>query len=202
MDRQLGGRSINHIITGFLGEEEILLICTDKGDVFAHYTKVIASQVFDRAQQRTNPADCPSSFEPFFQENVGKSAWGLAIHRRSRLMAVSSNRWEVTVFAPALTKPPMVPEKRAAKMSEVEKTVRDRKKNMRIVIGMPAASHNMPNICFLDDEQGFAEKVGGTDIDGHTWIADIWKPRTPVRRVLRNCARSFSSEEFQGDTSK
>lgn len=30
------------------------------------------------------------------------SAWGLAVHERSRLIAVSSNRREVTVFVPAI----------------------------------------------------------------------------------------------------
>lgn len=34
----------------------------------------------------------------FFLENVGDSAWGLAIHEKSRLIAVSSNKKEVTVF--------------------------------------------------------------------------------------------------------
>jgi len=34
----------------------------------------------------------------FFHENVGKTAWGLAIHEKSRLIAVSSNLREVTVF--------------------------------------------------------------------------------------------------------
>lgn len=39
----------------------------------------------------------------FFHENVGMTAWGLALHEESRLIAVSSNRREVTVFVPAIT---------------------------------------------------------------------------------------------------
>jgi hypothetical protein len=38
----------------------------------------------------------------FFIENVGDSAWGLAIHQQSRLIAASSNKHEVQIFAPAL----------------------------------------------------------------------------------------------------
>jgi hypothetical protein len=34
----------------------------------------------------------------FFHENVGQSVWGLAIHEQSRLIAVSSNAREVTLF--------------------------------------------------------------------------------------------------------
>lgn len=202
VDRQLGGRSLNHIITGFLGDDEIVLACSDKGDVFAYYTKLIATQVFNRVPHETNSVDCSALLEPFFEANVGMSAWGLAIHKKSRLIAVSSNLWEIIVFAPALSEPPVVPAKRASKMSEVERIVRGRERNMRISIGFPNEAHNMPNICFLDDEQGFAEKVGGTDINGHAWIADIWKAETPIRRVFRNCSGDFKSEEFEGETSK
>ena len=43
-----------------------------------------------------------SDFVRFLHENVGMSAWGLAIHEKSRMIAVSSNLKEVTVFMPAL----------------------------------------------------------------------------------------------------
>lgn len=36
--------------------------------------------------------------KPIFQKNVGISAWGLAIHAQARILAVSSNRHEVTIF--------------------------------------------------------------------------------------------------------
>lgn len=35
---------------------------------------------------------------PFFQSNVGNSAWGLAIHSEARILATSSNSHEVRVF--------------------------------------------------------------------------------------------------------
>lgn len=40
-----------------------------------------------------------ADFTSFFCENVGISAWGLAVHSASRLIAVSSNHHEITVFA-------------------------------------------------------------------------------------------------------
>jgi len=43
--------------------------------------------------------DSYTNFKRLFHENVGSSAWGLAIHSRSRLMAVSSNLKQVSVFA-------------------------------------------------------------------------------------------------------
>lgn len=36
-------------------------------------------------------------------QNVGISAWGLAIHQEARLIAVSANSANVDIFAPALT---------------------------------------------------------------------------------------------------
>lgn len=40
----------------------------------------------------------------FFHENVGISAWGLAVHKEARLIAASANSRVITVWAPALTK--------------------------------------------------------------------------------------------------
>lgn len=40
-----------------------------------------------------------TNLERFFHENVGCSVWGLAIHAQSRMIAVSSNLKQVTVFS-------------------------------------------------------------------------------------------------------
>lgn len=40
---------------------------------------------------------------PFFHRNVEASAWGLAVHRQARLIAISANPGRVTVIAFALT---------------------------------------------------------------------------------------------------
>ncbi|KAG4033427.1 hypothetical protein MFRU_005g04340 [Monilinia fructicola] len=89
---------INNMMIGNLGSKEILLFCCDDGDVTAYYTDLIAEEL----QQQTvesRPSSIPiSNAQPFFLENVGASAWGLAIHKKSRLIAVSSNKIEVTVF--------------------------------------------------------------------------------------------------------
>lgn len=36
--------------------------------------------------------------KPFFQRNVGESAWGLAVHAEARIIAVSANTHAVTIF--------------------------------------------------------------------------------------------------------
>jgi hypothetical protein len=131
----------------------------------------------------------------FFRENVGKSAWGLAVHQQSRLIAVSSNNVEVTVFAFALTTPtysapsgdgdkapswpisggnesaPWVDERARV----MEEHMRTRNRSWRIVLPLPHDGTNMPSISFMNGRDGNAEKVVATDIDGHVWILDIWK---------------------------
>lgn len=93
---------VNHLIIGDLGNEEILVMAYDDGDVIAFYTRHIKDAVRQRQTIR-DPSSVTISPQPFFHENVGKSAWGLAIHSQSRLIAVGSNARKVEVFAFALT---------------------------------------------------------------------------------------------------
>lgn len=110
---------VNHMIVGNLGEREILLLSRDNGDVAAWYTHDIARLAEDRLlllqrrhqrqRRASDPANKKKTSLParararhFFADTVGTSAWGLAIHSASRLIAVSANTSEVTVFAFAL----------------------------------------------------------------------------------------------------
>ncbi|KAI0022288.1 hypothetical protein F4780DRAFT_213811 [Xylariomycetidae sp. FL0641] len=90
----------NHLIVGHFGDKEILLIAYDDGDAIAYYTQHIEHAL--SYQESDAGVTAPTVPRPFFHENVGKSAWGLAIHAQSRLIAVSSNKFEVSVFVPAL----------------------------------------------------------------------------------------------------
>ncbi|ATZ51126.1 hypothetical protein BCIN_06g05590 [Botrytis cinerea B05.10] len=88
---------VNNMIIGNLGNKEILLFCCDDGDVTAYYTDLLAGELQQTVE--STPSSIPiGSTQPFFLENVGISAWGLAIHQKSRLIAVSSNNQEVVVF--------------------------------------------------------------------------------------------------------
>lgn len=105
---------INHMVAGALGDQEVVVVSRDNGDVQAWYTATIAEhiqrnkrvskgrvQTSGRGQRADKPPRQPHP-RHFFSENVGASAWGLAVHEKSRLIAVSSNCHEVTVFAFAL----------------------------------------------------------------------------------------------------
>ncbi|KAI0843016.1 hypothetical protein F5Y06DRAFT_256690 [Hypoxylon sp. FL0890] len=94
---------VNHLIVGELGNEEILLLAYDDGDVIGYYTRHIENELRRRERDGRSNKATP---EPFFHENVGKSAWGLAVHKQSRIIAVSSNTHNVCVFVLALTGQP------------------------------------------------------------------------------------------------
>ncbi|KAI1213883.1 uncharacterized protein F4807DRAFT_409507, partial [Annulohypoxylon truncatum] len=91
---------VNHLIVGAFGNEEILLLAYDDGDVIGYYTHHIENELLRREREGRNHKSVPT---PFFHENVEKSAWGLAIHKQSRIIAASSNTHNVSVFIFALT---------------------------------------------------------------------------------------------------
>lgn len=207
--------SINHIITGKLGEEEVLVASCDDGDVYAYYVKDIADWITSKDSLPLQPGhrrrNKPSPFaypEPFFRENVGISAWGLAVHQKSRLIAVSSNRSEITVFALALsTSRRNRPEKHTLckacyHCDQPEAFVRQRSRNWRIIVTLGPSADNIPNICFVDASDGHAEKVSAVDIGGTLWLADIWKPHLGVIRHARSDHILIRSEENIGQKAR
>lgn len=192
----------NHIIVGQLGYEEVLVAAYDDGDVVVYYTREIADQVARRADLSALSSVITASDttpNPIFESNVGHSAWGLAVHARSRLIAVSCNRHDITIFALALD-PSAAPQSRVAAASRppvrnsspAEALVRLRTRNWTIVVGLGSSANNLPSIAFLDDRRGFAEKISAIDINGLCWVADIYKTNTPV--VALPCLRSSDDE--------
>ncbi|KAF9879055.1 hypothetical protein CkaCkLH20_03288 [Colletotrichum karsti] len=170
----------NAIATGFLGREEVLVSVYDDGSVFAWYIRPMAEYV-DHAS-----SDCHCKFPiptHFFSDNVGKSAWGIAVHQKSRLIAISSNRFEVTVFAFGLSRLPEAMERRSRPLDYCESSVLKRKRNWRIVVPLGDGGHNIPNVALWDDDEGFAEKVVAIDINGTVWVMDIWKVGTAAVRI-------------------
>ncbi|KAK2628088.1 hypothetical protein QTJ16_002734 [Diplocarpon rosae] len=85
---------VNNVKVGALGDHEILLMGCDDGDVIAYYTHQLAREATKAGGTRGG-----DPVKPFFHENVGISAWGLAIHKVSRLIATGTNFREVIVFS-------------------------------------------------------------------------------------------------------
>ena len=180
---------INHMAVGNLGNLEIVLVGYDDGDVAAYYTHAIVRCVKATSDQSRGTGACRARQtlhpKPFFHENVGKSAWGLAIHEQSRLIAVGSNLHEVTVFAfavnrnkatvrfPEVDNSPRVATGQTA--LELQKQFQSRTRTWRITLPLGHTGNNIPNLDFIDDEAGEADKVAAIDIAGNVWILDIWK---------------------------
>lgn len=202
-----GPQLINHIITGFLGREEILLSCFDNGDVIAYYVKDLARRTSTDAQN-TRATQAKEQPSPFFHENVGTTAWGLAIHQKTRLIAVTTNRHEVTVFAFGLLKPTShgfsstSPEERGYRFCGPPACLFRRDRNWRIVVLLGPGCDNTPNVCFVDDENGEAEKVCAIDVRGSAWLADIWKANQPCIRIEPLPKALVQSEESYPDRSR
>ncbi|KAJ9217044.1 hypothetical protein DTO166G4_1504 [Paecilomyces variotii] len=97
--------AINNIMVDDLGRDEVLILVTDSGNVSGYHVEAVFSAI-ERASQDgpQRPID-GSNIEPFFTENVYASAWGLAIHKYARMIAVSANTGLITVFAFALVDP-------------------------------------------------------------------------------------------------
>ncbi|KAG6030335.1 hypothetical protein E4U41_000125 [Claviceps citrina] len=202
--------NINHIVVGSLGEEEVVVTCHDDGDVTALYTKDIAEYALSSPdippaatprRRRTSWAPAvrrAKAPKPFFRENVGASAWGIAIHQHSRLIAISSNRAEITVFAPALATPAPQTQQSCdcdSCCEDVEERIRCRARNWRIVVVLGLLASNLPNISFLDDKYGNADKISAVDILGTMWVAEIWKRNQAVIRVMPSASPLLKSEK-------
>lgn len=94
--------TINHIVLDDLGVNEILLLATDSGNVTGYHVEAIFSAINQGTKDGLRRPFSPNEVKPFFAESVGMSAWGLAIHKFARLIAVSANTGIITVFAFAL----------------------------------------------------------------------------------------------------
>ncbi|PWW80477.1 hypothetical protein C7212DRAFT_172418 [Tuber magnatum] len=75
--------AINSLTVGDLGFEEVLVSAHDDGDVCVWYTRDLSRLAF--------------------RLSVGESAWGVALHKERRLVAVSANNHLIHVFELAMT---------------------------------------------------------------------------------------------------
>jgi hypothetical protein len=159
------GHEVNNMRVGFLGCTELIAVSYDDGDVIAYQTESIAEAILQRRTHRksgSGSSDVPSLPRPLLHENVGFSAWGLAIHSKSRLIAVSSNHHEVTVFALALAEKPLF--RPRWKPNSKEANVLARNRMWRIVLPLGNNGQNIPSIDFVSDPEGFAVQVCAVDI--------------------------------------
>jgi CRT10 len=197
--------TINHMIVGDLGKEEILLVATDSGNVAAYHTKAIRDATEkDPYKYSTDARSDFVGVRAFFTHWVHESAWGLAIHKEARMIAVSANtpyytpaqddHAKITVFAFALTsqlgsdykvgdndpsRPLEQLEWKTCEPNPCEPWLSDRRHNYKTVL----SDHidNIPNISFVNsshDRDGcwlVSTDIGGRMKLWHIWIRQCYK---------------------------
>ncbi|KAF2626996.1 hypothetical protein BU25DRAFT_411100 [Macroventuria anomochaeta] len=192
--------SITRLHVDYLGQDEIILITCDDGDVIGYRTEEI-QRVLDK---RTEISDDESDFQieetvrTFLHRNVGASAWGLAIHREARMIAISANTHKITVIAYALAQPNKTPDGSSVDSSDSE--LEDcsgeedpadfpspRRQDHVITL---SARHNIPSVSFNDSgDDPSGRWLSSCSINGETLLWDLYNPAKPVRTIqLGFCA--------------
>ncbi|SMR59255.1 unnamed protein product [Zymoseptoria tritici ST99CH_1E4] len=155
-------RCINYLVVQLLGNEEILAVTRDDGDVDAFLVKHVLSAIGRQVESQSS-ISILVDMKPFFQRNVGESAWGLAVHAEARIIAVSANTHAVTIFKFGLVDHQSGEEATSFEGRESDVT-------HRVLNG----NTNIPYIAFCntgDDPEG--RWLLTTDISGHCCCIDI-----------------------------
>ncbi|KAI1118830.1 hypothetical protein F5Y14DRAFT_397856 [Nemania sp. NC0429] len=202
---------MNHLIMGDLGNQEVLLVAYDDGDVIGYYNAHIDTAI-------SSVTDNFDTVKPFFHENVGRSAWGLAVHGQSRLIAVGANNYQVHVFALALSDttqtspegdPPQLYERdlyvtiKISVGGTVEQNavlcaneidlgpgfLKRRQHGHRFIFDIGWRGNNIPNVAFNSDSDGEASEVLAIDISGKLWVINLKSsldaPITPLEGLYK-----------------
>lgn len=83
----------------------IVAVCDD-GDVMAYTTRSVRETIEKAMIDNEEGLPNTATVKRILFRNVDKSAWGIAIHKVARLIAVSANTHKITVFAFALCREP------------------------------------------------------------------------------------------------
>ena len=195
---------MNHLIIGDLGNEEILLVACDDGDVIS-FTMLSISLAINQAVPLA---------APWFIRNVDKSAWGLAIHKNARLLAVSSNTHNIDVFAPALLAAPASYPRTSTEVPDLDiapgTSVGPYKdvdywwpecRSDGIHVTLLGHKANVPNTAFnnsTSDPEG--RYLASTDIEGYVFVWDIYRRSTVFRHKCNYNDPSFTNLDLDNNS--
>jgi hypothetical protein len=175
--------AINRLHVDYLGRKEILLTAHDDGDIVGYYISTIQAFIEARKSQGHITCDVNANIKPFFRINVQASAWGLAVHRQARLIAISANSHKVTVIAFKL-----IGEKSREEESAMPLDSNNEAPYRTIILH---ASNNIPSVAFNNTGTDRAGRwLVSSVIDGYTYLWDLDHPDKPSRKVaLGYCKR-------------
>ncbi|KAL9613359.1 MAG: hypothetical protein Q9167_002120 [Letrouitia subvulpina] len=192
--------AVNHLVVADLGIEELVIVACDDGDVVVYCTRLVCECVEKEAPD-FNDSTLQLDLNPFFIRNVGKSAWGIAVHTQARLIAVSANTQVVTVFAFALSfgsiardtgdSEDEVDDKRL--LSLMTEGGRDWSRRVSFLtpflrfrgnyqLQLDRHQSNIPSIAFYNSCDEEKIYLASTDINGHIIIWDVYS-QTPLAEL-------------------
>ncbi|KAL4898616.1 hypothetical protein BDV59DRAFT_206912 [Aspergillus ambiguus] len=200
--------AINNILVDDLGREEVLLLVTDSGNVCGYRVEAIYSALKRAAENKEERPLDGSQVDPFFVEYVDASAWGLAIHKFARLIAVSANTGLITIFAFALVNPAATngddldrqPEEDEGEgdgdftdygqtwlhirnndqFAQLRQLMPDRHRTRNIKLTYTGHFSNIPSVSFLNcDLDPNGTWMVSTDIDNKLLVWKVWESLGP-----------------------
>lgn len=198
--------TINNILVDELGRDEVLLLATDSGNVCGYHVDAIFSAVKRCAKSGYKRPFDGAEVTPFFVENVGMSAWGLATHKFARLIAVSANTGQITVYAFALVDPSSedmddptsdsdsdglnathsdqtwVSVHNIKQLRELQKSMPRNHRSRNLRLTYRGHFDNIPHISFANfDLDSNGSWMASTDISNRVIIWRIWDDLGPYR---------------------
>jgi hypothetical protein len=182
--------SITRILVESLGNEEILLGTCDDGDFFIYRIEAIRKALSATSSEEW--PECGPEIPLFLHQNMGASAWGLAVHKEARMIAVSANTHEVRVLAFALASE----DGEQLDSDSMDERIRDdetdphpedfpfpRKYDHHFTL---EAKHNVPSVSFNNNDQDPAGRwLYGTCITGEVWLWDLHAPPLAPYRIFQ-----------------
>jgi hypothetical protein len=174
---------INHLVVEQLGTQEVLIVACDDGTIAIWHTFPIS--IWDTSKRYDRP--------PVVLEDLEESAWGIAVHRKSRKIAFTSNSYTVHVLEMALED-----NEDTNKSCSMHKS---RQENMMRYF--KATEYNLPCVAFCntgDDPLGRYVMCG--DITGkmmiwdtfHDKIVRFWTAHHCCRKRARNYCQCFAPD--------
>jgi hypothetical protein len=82
-------------------------------------------------------------------------------------------------------------------VTNLEKECKSRTTTWRIVLPLGRSGTNIPNVAFLDNEAGEADKIVAIDIAGSAWLLDIWTLGSPPVRWPHPSSRERHLPEYE-----
>lgn len=194
----------NFLLIDDLGDEEVLAIACDDGDVLLYHTRNVANKIKSKLERGAfNDDVAADQVNPFFQENFQVSAWGLAMHKTGRMLAVSSNTHNIDVIAFGLCshkqrpsdgssdedmEPPQTEEGLvSASGTSTTNSRRDEKR-----VKLRGHGSNIPCVAFCNskyDSKG--DWLASTDIDGVLLVWNIWTEEIVARYKFGDSPRAY-----------